>query len=138
METATWAINPGQNWVFLLPLSSLVFMVTLWYRRERDPEGEEAVTVMYGPPLHNGNPLCPAEVGTLLDETLDRRDITATIVGLAVKGYIKIEEKKEEGILFDSKDYYLAKQKDADGSLSAFERELMSALFSGLQGKMVS
>ncbi len=73
-----------------------------------------------------------------MDETLDARDITATIVGLAVKGYIKIEETKEEGLIFDSKDYYLAKLKEADDTLPLFERELMSDIFGSLPGKMVS
>jgi uncharacterized membrane protein YgcG len=133
-----WAINLEQNWIFMLPLSSLFIMLALWYRKGRDPRARESVTVMYGPPQFNNTPLCPAEVGTLMDETLDARDITATIVGLAVKGYIKIEETKEEGLIFDSTDYYLAKQKEADDALPLIEREIMSALFGSLSGKMVS
>lgn len=133
-----WLINFEQNWIFILPLLSLIIMLNLWHRKGRDPRDRESVTVMYGPPQHNNIPLCPAEVGTLMDETLDSRDITATIVGLAVKGYIKIEETKEEGIIFDSKDYYLRKQKEADDSLSLFEKKLMSYIFGALPGKMVS
>jgi len=133
-----WSINLEQNWVFILPLLSLIIMMVLWYRIGRDPRDRESVTVMYGPPQFNKTPLCPAEVGTLVDETLDSRDITATIVGLAVKGYIKIEETKEEGLIFDSKDYYLAKLKEADGSLTHFESELMSYVFGSQPGKMVS
>jgi len=34
------------------------------------PEGQGVVTVMYGPPQFNNAPLCPAEVGALVDETL--------------------------------------------------------------------
>ena len=133
-----WLINLQQNWIFIFPLSSLIIMLNVWYRKGRDPRGREAVTVMYGPPQYNNIPLSPAEVGALIDETLDSRDITATIVGLAVKGYLKIEETKEEGIIFDSKDYYLAKLKELDGSLSLFERELMSYIFGPLPGKLVS
>lgn len=133
-----WSINLEQNWIFILPLASLLIMMLLWYRLGRDPRVRESVTVMYGPPRYNDIPLCPAEVGALVDETLDQRDITATIVGLAVKGYIKIEETKTEGIIFDSKDYYLARQKEADASLSLFERELMTDLFGALPGRMVS
>lgn len=133
-----WLINLEQNWVFILPFLSLIGMITLWYRVGRDPRDRESVTVMYGPPQFNKAPLSPAEVGALVDETLDARDITATIVGLAVKGYIKIEEKKEEGLIFDSKDYYLAKVKEADDTLPLFERELMSDIFGSMPGKMVS
>ncbi len=133
-----WLINLQQNWIFIFPLLSFIIMLNLWYRKGRDPRDRESVTVMYGPPQYNNLPLCPAEVGTLIDETLDPRDITATIVGLAVKGYMKIEETKVEGLVFDSKDYYLAKQKEPDDSLSLFERELMSYIFGSLPGKMVS
>jgi uncharacterized membrane protein YgcG len=133
-----WLINLKQNWIFIIPFLSLVLMILLWHGKGRDPKVRESVAVMYGPPKYNDKPLCPAEVGTLMDETLDPRDITATIVGLAVKGFIKIEERKEEGIIFDSKDYYLSKQKEPDEKeLSLFEKKLMSALFGGMPGVMV-
>jgi hypothetical protein len=32
-----WAIDFKENWIFLLPLGSLILMVNLWYRRGRDP-----------------------------------------------------------------------------------------------------
>ncbi len=133
-----WMINLKQNWVFAVPVLSLIFMFNFWHIRGRDPRVKESVAVMYGPPQYYNIPLCPAEVGSLVDEKLDSRDITATIVGLAVKGYIKIEETKEEGILFDKKDYYLKKVKESDNSLALFEKELMTKIFGSLPGKMVS
>jgi uncharacterized membrane protein len=90
----------------------------------------EAITVAYEPPKIGSRFLTPAEAGTLLDEKLDPRDITSTIVGLAVKGYIQIEEVKKEGLIFDRSDYYLKKLKEPDGGLSAFEMEMMKRLFS--------
>jgi uncharacterized membrane protein YgcG len=133
-----WKINTGQNWIFLIPMMSLIVMTNLWRSKGRDPREREAVTVMYGPPEHGNRPLSPAEVGSLVDEKLDPRDVTATIVGLAVKGYIKIEEKKENGFIFDSRDHYISKLKEADDSLTPFERELMSGLFGLSSGVMVS
>ncbi len=38
---------------------------------------------------------CPASSGTLLDEVADPRDVTATIVDLAVRGYLDIRERPE-------------------------------------------
>jgi uncharacterized membrane protein len=125
-----WMINLQENWVFLFPIASFLFMLNLWYRKGRDPRVREAVTVAYEPPKIENRSLTPAEVGTLLDEKLDPRDITSTIVGLAVKGYIQIEEVKKEGLVFDRSDYYLKKVKEPDGALSSFETELMSRLFS--------
>lgn len=134
-----WSVNLVQNWVFIIPLLSLILMGNLWYGRGRDPRVRESLTAMYGPPKYGDVPLTPAEVGALVDETLDPRDITASIVGLAVQGYIRIEETKEEGIIFDSKDYFLAKIKEPDDTLPAFEKLLMSALFTGpLPGVQVS
>jgi uncharacterized membrane protein YgcG len=94
---------------------------------------------MYEPPKFDNKPLAPGEVGTLVDEKLDPRDITSTILGLAVKGYIKIEEQKEEGLIFDKKDYYLKKAKVPDAELGSFEAELMNSLFpAALSGTLIS
>ena len=133
-----WAINLAENWVFLLPIFSFLYMGNRWYRKGRDPRVRESVTVMYEPPKFDHQPLTPAEVGTLVDEKLDPRDITSTIVGLAVKGYIKIEETKKEGLIFDKTDYYLRKVKGPDANVSPFERELMERLLGGTAGVRVS
>ena len=134
-----WAINLKENWIFLFPFFSLIYMVHLWYQKGRDPRVRESVTVMYEPPKFDNRPLTPGEVGTLVDEELDPRDITSSIVGLAVKGYLKIEETKKEGWIFDTKDYYLKKVKEPDADLGPFEIELMKSLFLGyLPGILVS
>ncbi len=134
-----WFIDIKENWIFILPVFSLIFMINQWRNKGRDPKVRESVTVMYEPPKHNGNPLTPAEVGTIVDEKLDTRDITSTILGLAVKGYITIEETKKEGFIFDSTDYYLAKVKGPDNSLSPFEKVLMNSIFTdSLPGILVS
>lgn len=125
-----WAINIGENWIFLLPIVSFLYMFNWWYRKGRDPRVRESITVMYEPPKIDNKPLTPAEVGTLIDERLDPRDISSTIVGLAVKGYIKIEEAKTGGLIFDKSDYYLIRVKEPDETLSPFEMELMKSLYS--------
>ena len=57
---------------------------------------------MYEPPPG----ISPAEAGTLIDDTIHPRDITSTIVDLAVRGYVKIEETVDTTLLiFHSKDY---------------------------------
>lgn len=124
-----WKMNPSENGVFLFPILSFLYMANLWYRKEREPRVRESVTVMYEPPKFSNTPLTPAEVGTLIDERLDPSDITSTIIGLAIKGYIKIEEIKKEGHIFDKTDYSLKKIKAKDPSLNPFETELMKALF---------
>jgi uncharacterized membrane protein YgcG len=133
-----WAVNLKENWVFLLPIFSFFYMANRWYRKGRDPKVRESIAVMYGPPKFENQPLTPAEVGTLVDEKLDPRDITSTILGLAVKGYIKIEETKKEGLIFDKTDYYLRKVKGPDAEVSPFERELMEKVLGGKAGVHIS
>ncbi|MEW6584351.1 MAG: DUF2207 domain-containing protein [Nitrospirota bacterium] len=136
-----WALNIGENWIFVLPFFSLIFMITFWRSRGRDPKVRESVTVMYQPPEYKNTPLTPGEMGILVDEKLDPRDITSTIVGLAVKRYITIEESKTDGLIFDSTDYYLKRLKESDESLSPFERILMTSIFPSelpVPGRLVS
>jgi len=88
VRRAGWFL--GANWILLLPLVVTAFMARRWYTRGRDPQ-VGSVVPRYEPPPD----LAPAEVGTLVDNTPDTRDIVATLVDLAVRGYLKIEEIEE-------------------------------------------
>ena len=48
----------------------------------------EPVVVEFGPPQN----LRPAQLGLVLDESADTKDVTATIIDLAVRGYLTISE----------------------------------------------
>ena len=134
-----WKMNLEENWVFVLPILSLILMTIHWRSKGRDPKVREAITVQYGPPKFDGQALTPSEVGTLVDERLDPKDITSGIVGLAVKGYLRIEETKHEGLIFHKTDYYLKRVKEGDSSLGPFETELTKSLFPGpLPGVLVT
>jgi uncharacterized membrane protein YgcG len=95
----------------------------------------EAVIVEYEPPPmeRNGRPLRPAEIGTLLDEKADTKDVTATIIDLAVRKYIRITETKSGGFLglFKSTDYEIERLRDDEGELLAYEQKTMNGLFKG-------
>jgi hypothetical protein len=120
---------------FLFPVVALVGMVRLWRTRGRDPKGYDAVPVRYEPP----EGLTPAELGTLVDERADLTDITATILDLAVKGYVEIEEIENTSLgLFKSKDYRLTKLKPEDAALKKHERSLLAGLFEGRDSVLVS
>ncbi|HAU31776.1 MAG TPA: hypothetical protein DCW46_05865 [Desulfotomaculum sp.] len=107
-----WALDLQENWIFVFPVITLIIMFNLWYKRGRDPKIREAVAVMYEPPKFSGEPLTPAEIGALVDEKMDPRDITSAIVGLADKGYIKIEEIKKDWLIFDSTDSALLESRN--------------------------
>ncbi len=116
------------NWIFLLPIVSLVVMVRLWRRRGRDPS-RLPVAPQYKPP----EGLTPAEIGTLVDNRPDLRDITASLVDLAVRGYLKIEEEEATGLaaLFKGNSYSFRRTRNAKdwADLQAHEVELLKGLF---------
>jgi uncharacterized membrane protein YgcG len=72
----------------------------------------------------------PGLIGTLYDERADPVDVSATIVDLAVRGFIRIEEVPKKGLL-RRRDHHLVKLRDDDGTLLAYERILLSGLFAG-------
>jgi uncharacterized membrane protein YgcG len=117
-----------------LPLAvpPLVFfgMLRLWRARGRDPELAPIAT-QYEPPAQ----MTPAELGTLIDGKPDMRDITATIVDLAVRGYLHITEGEDSRFfgLFSSRDYTftLKKPRSEWNALKAHERDMLGALFEG-------
>jgi hypothetical protein len=119
----------GSNPVVFLPLVTLAVMFTLWWYSGRDPDPGMSVAPMYEPPPG----VTPAEAGTLLDDHIHPRDITSTIVDLAVRGFLKIEETDEKGLLFHNKDYIfhlLQKREDWRG-LAPHERVMLENVFAG-------
>jgi uncharacterized membrane protein len=103
-------------------------MYWLWHTRGRDPH-LRPISTRYDPP----EGLTPAEVGTLIDNSADMRDITATIVDLAVRGYLRIEEQKKEQMLglWSSNEYvfHMRNEPKKGEGLKRHERELLEALF---------
>jgi len=85
--------------------------------------GRPSDPVEYEPP----DKLRPGQVGTLVDEVANPLDVTATIVDLAVRGYLKIEEEPRKG-WFGKGDWVLTKLKEPDGLLK-YERLLHNGLF---------
>lgn len=121
--------NLGENWAVILPIISFLFVFSQWRKKGRDPKVRDSIMVQYNPPRRDGKDLTPAEVGALIDETLDPRDISASMIGLAVKGYLKIEETEQKILIFTHKDYKITQLKDADSELTEFETILLSGLF---------
>ncbi len=120
----------GGNPAVFLPLVTLAVMFPLWWYKGRDPDPGISVAPMYEPPPG----ISPAEAGTLLEDTIHPRDITSTMVDLAVRGYIKIEETAEKVVLFTHKDYvfHLVKPREQWGNdLAPHERVMLENVFAG-------
>ncbi len=126
---AIWFIR--SNTIVLLPLWAFIVMFFLWWTKGRDPKADISVAPMYEPPKD----MTPAEVGALVDDSVHPRDITATLVDLAVKGFVKIEETESKTFMFSHRDYIFHSLKEvgswSSSSLEAHERVMLNHLFAG-------
>lgn len=123
---AMWFI--ASNPISLLPFWSLVVMFGMWWLIGREPDPGISVAPMYQPPAE----MSPGETGALLDNGVAPRDITCTIIDLAVRGYLKIEETDQKLLIFHHKDYifHLLKARESWGQdLAAHEREMLENMF---------
>jgi uncharacterized membrane protein YgcG len=115
-------------WPLGLPVVALVGMVGLWARTGRDPRGR-AVAVAYDPP----DELSPAEAGTLVDHRAEMHDLTSTVVDLAVRGYLRIEEDTDSRFfgLSSSTEYvfHLLRRPGEWGDLRPHESRLLRGMF---------
>jgi hypothetical protein len=125
----------ADNWIVAAPLLAFVWLWRLYRRSGVDPAGGGSVVVRYEPPQG----LTPGEIGTLVDEKVDLRDITATVVDLAVRGFLRIGQQSKSylGGLWTSEETSFELLRSADAaSLTAHERLVLNALFA--RGSMVS
>lgn len=100
-----------------------------WWRKGRDANGRGTIIPQYDAP----DAMTPLSVGALLDFKVDNRDITATIIDLAIRGYIKITETKENKLIGKDKLNYKLQLLNPDfAGLSEDEKILMNALFTSL------
>lgn len=117
------------NPILALPVFAFAVMFGMWWWKGRDPDPGISVAPQYEPPKN----MTPAETGTMIGDTIHPRDITSTIIDLAVRGYIKIEEVSEKHLLGSSKDYifHLIKPMDQWQGLSPHERVMLENIFQG-------
>lgn len=115
------------NWLFLLPFITFIVLFYIWYTKGRDPEGRNTIMAQYDPPDN----LTPAEVGAIYDESVDNKDISANIVNLAIRGFIKIKRIEKKGVIFNGSDYFLERlNKDNENNLEDFDQKIIDSLFS--------
>jgi uncharacterized protein (TIGR04222 family) len=110
-------LTPG-----LLPVDGQAGDVAPVTRHDRD------VAVQFTPPkgLH------PGQIGTLVDEQANTVDVTATIIDLAVRGFLRIEEVPPTDPGKPVKDWRLVVVLPAPGEeLQPYEMALMQAIFKG-------
>ena len=98
------------------PIETEVQAVPLWERGDGPVE--------FAPP----EDLRPGQIGTLVDEEANTLDVTATIVDLAVRGFLRIEEIPKKWFL-GKPDWKLTRASEAADTLLRYERTLLDGLF---------
>lgn len=94
------------------------------WSRARRRRKNQTIVPEYDPPAA----MTPAEVGYLQDDVSDMREITATFIHLAVRGYISITQTSQKSLLKKA-DYTLQKRKDFSDA-EDFEQTLLQEVFS--------
>ncbi len=112
----------------VLAIGGVALTYYRWWSRGRDPEVGVAPEYLSEPPSN----LPPAVAGTLIDENAELRDVLSTIVDLARRGYLVIEENRNEGFLgFGARTTFTFKRtaKPPSDQLRRYEQTLLTKLF---------
>jgi uncharacterized protein (TIGR04222 family) len=110
---------------FVLPILFFLGMLLIWRTRGRDDPSKAYASYVSEPP----STLAPALAGALIDEKVDTKEVIATIIDLARRGYIEMTDTPREGT-FGKPETIFTRVKSLD-DLQGFEKKVADALFDG-------
>ncbi|MEI7740905.1 MAG: DUF2207 domain-containing protein [bacterium] len=126
-----WFAN--DNKVVAMPFVIFILLFLYWYRNGRDPKPLAIVAEFEAP-----EGMTPGEVGALEDGKVHDRDLSATIIDLAVRGYLKIIETEKKGILGTSKSFAIERtEKPLDG-LKQHETSMLTGIMGSAMRREIS
>lgn len=108
-----------------LPILTFALMFMLWHENGRDPKVDKTIIAEYEPP----NDLGPLELEVLLNTNATMKGISATLIDLAVRGYLKIAEKEKKwwgG--YQDYEFEILKDWETDAGLRDYERILLEKM----------
>lgn len=123
-------------WPILIPVLTFIFLFKEWWKKGKDPRLKKTIVAQYDPPDN----LRPIEVKLIMDEKLEKDDIPALIIDLAVRGYIKIREIKKTSFL-GKNEYMFIKMKDfrnPEEELNRYERDFLEDIFGEEDNVLIS
>ena len=140
------------NWGYIVAILPLLVALIAWIKKGRDkkyltenvfyrPDDKTSknkpllsrphLPMVYGPI----DGLTPSEVGTIIDEKLDTKDVVAEIVELARLGFLTIKKIEKKGIFgIGRNDYELQETKKETSKLNKFQKDLLESLFESGSG----
>jgi uncharacterized protein (TIGR04222 family) len=108
---------------FVLPIAAFLIMFLLWRKRGRDDPAAVYASYVNEPP----SDLPAGLAGALIDEKVDTKEVIATIVDLARRGYLEITDTKKDSIF--SKPLTIFTRRQSLENLRPFENEVAHSLF---------
>lgn len=114
----------GLPWL-LLPLIVFLLMYMAWRKWGRDEK--LTITTQYYPPEN----LSPSVAGYIIDDQLDKSDLTVLIPYWGAGGYLQVKETEKKALmgLFKSSEYEFIKIKELPPSALTFEKTLFNGIF---------
>lgn len=112
---------------FVLPIVVLGGAGFMWWlKRGRDPKGKGTIVPQYDAP----DAMSPLEVTGIMHVTVETKALTATIIDLAIRKYIRIIEQEGTKSLFSKKKKYMLQLlRKGWSELNTWEQEIMRAIF---------
>lgn len=80
-------------WPAAIPVLGFVALLAMWWRHGREPDAGSIV-----PEWHPPQGIPAGAAGTLVRQSADMNDVVATLIDLAVRGYLRITEVPPTGI----------------------------------------
>ena len=114
----------GIYWL-VLPFLAFAGMFYTWKKWGKDDE--VTIQTEFYPPEN----ISPSVSGYVIDDKLDRRDLTALVPYWGAGGYLRINELQESSLfgLLKHKEYEFIKLKDLPAGALTFERTLFNGIF---------
>ena len=114
----------GIGWL-ILPVLVFIMMYFIWKKWGRDEE--VTIQTEYYPPEN----VSPSVSGYVIDNRLNRRDLTALVPYWGAGGYLRVNEIEKSALLglIKNKDYEFIKLKELPGTALQFEKTLFNGIF---------
>ncbi len=112
-------------WWLFLPVFVFIGMYFVWKKWGKDEE--VTIQTEYYPPEN----VSPSVSGYIIDNKLDRRDLTALVPYWGAGGYLRVNEIEKSSLLgiIKTKDYEFLKLKELPENVPQFEKTLFNGIF---------
>lgn len=109
-----------------IPLLGALGVLLLWFTRGRDPAVGSVPPELDAPP----SDLPPAVAGTVVDEHADVQDVIATVLDLAARGILSIQETRDPELAGSQRDFEMTLLQSEAAGLRPYERTVLDSFFS--------